>query len=63
MKRNKYEIILECCDETEIIELQGGRFTANRIYKICCKCANMIEDIYAVFLVKNDSVIKQHYAN
>lgn len=64
MKRNKYEIIVETYDETATLEVQGGRFTANRIYKFCCKYANtMTEDISAVFLVKNDSVIKQYYAD
>ena len=62
MKRNKYEIIVETYDETATLEIKGGRFTANRIYKFCCKYANtMTEDICAVFLVKNDSVIKQYY--
>ena len=62
MKKNKYEIIFETCYETVTLEIKGGRFTANRVYKFCCKYANtMTEDISAVFLVKNDSVIKQCY--
>lgn len=62
MKKNKYEIIVETCDERATLEVKGGRFTANKVYKFCCKYANtMTEDIYAVFLVKNDSVVKQYY--
>ena len=63
MKRNKYEIIIETDYTTSTLEVKGGRFTANRIYKQCCKCVSKTEDIYAVFLAKNDSVIKQYYAD
>lgn len=62
MKRNKYEIIIETEYTTSTLKVQGGRFRANKIYKRCCECVSRTEDIYAVFLVKNDSVIKQYYA-
>ena len=63
MKKNKYEIIFETCYETVTLEIKGGRFTANKIYREGCKMADMTEDVYAVFLAKNDSVIKQYYAD
>ena len=63
MRKNKYEIIFETCDEVATLEVKGGRFLANKIYREGCKMADMTEDVYAVFLVKNDSVIKQYYAD
>ena len=60
MKIDKYEIIIETYGKTAIFEIKGSRFTANRIYKFCCKNANMIEDIEAIFLAKNNNIIKQY---
>lgn len=66
MKKNKYEIMIETCNGRGTVKVQGNRFTINELYKYCCKYANMTTDIYnvyAVFLIKNDNIIKQYYTD
>lgn len=57
-RKNVYKIIVDDGDQMATLEIDGGYFTARKIFIEICK---QYTDFFEIDLVKNDTVIKTCY--